>query len=93
MGAHPVTVFRAIWRVGWRCIPPALVIGAFVVVAFGGLAGVLQIEDPATSAFAYWGFWVFVCYGTMVVLRVLGLFYHRHARALGWFRDQPGWGA
>ena len=31
-------------------------------------------------------------YEAMVVLRVLGLFYHKRARQLGWFRGRTGWG-
>lgn len=93
LGAHPVTVARALWRLRWRAVPPALVSGAFLVSAYAALVAVLEIPTPALAALAYWVFWIYLLYGGMVVLRILGLFYHRHARLLGWFRDRPRWGA
>ncbi len=54
---------------------------------------VLAIRTPLLAALGYWVYWVMLLYGAMVVLRVLGLFYHRHARLLGWFRERPRWGA
>lgn len=93
LGANPITVGLAIWRTGWGCVPPSLLIGTFVTVAAAGLVGVLEIESPPLAALAYWLYWVFLLYGALVILRVLGLFYHRHARLLGWFREHPRWGA
>jgi len=92
LGANPVTVLRAIRRVGWACITPAA-----WIIGFGGFMAVVGkvvflVDEPAISAFAYWLFWVVGLYAMMVVLRILGLFYHRYARVLGWFRDRPRWG-
>ncbi|WP_406695096.1 hypothetical protein V5E97_29065 [Singulisphaera sp. Ch08] len=92
LGAHPGTVIRAIWRVGWAWLFPSIVIATFLIVACYALTVLLEIQSPWLSALAYWGYWVFLCYGAMVVLRVLGLFYHRHAQVLGWFRERPRWG-
>ncbi|SIO58750.1 hypothetical protein SAMN05444166_5797 [Singulisphaera sp. GP187] len=92
LGAHPGTVVRAIWRVGWAWVFPSIVIATFLTVAWYALTVLLEVQSPWLSALAYWGYWVFLCYGAMVVLRVLGLFYHRHARVLGWFRERPRWG-
>ena len=63
-----------------------------VLTTIVALAGVLAIQSPPLSAAAYWVFWIFAVYESLVVMRVLGLFYHRHARFLGWFRDRPRWG-
>lgn len=92
LGANPITVLRAIRRVGWNCVRPSLVIGFALMLTATGMVGLLQITNPPLSAAAYWAFWVCVLYESMVVLRVLGLFYHRNARVLGWFRDRPRWG-
>ncbi|MHC5539124.1 hypothetical protein ACYOEI_12970 [Singulisphaera rosea] len=92
LGANPITVLRAIRRVGWCCVRPSLVIGFALMLTAMGIVGLLQITNPPLSAVAYWAFWVAVLYESMVVLRVLGLFYHRNARVLGWFRDRPRWG-
>jgi hypothetical protein len=93
LAANPITVLRSLWQVGWGCLTPSLFGGTAALLAAFAIGGVLQIENPALSALAFWFFWVFVLYEAMVVLRVLGLFYHRRAAALGWFRDRPRWGA
>jgi len=92
LAANPVTVFAAIWRVGWGYATPCLLAGGAVVVATTlGLAA-FEVKDGYLAAFLFWLFWVTALYEAMVVLRVLGLFYHAHARELGWFRGRTGWG-
>lgn len=93
LGANPITVGLAIWRTGRGCLPPSLLIGTFVTLAAGGIAVLLEVENPPLAALGYWAYWVFLLYGAMVAMRVLGLYYHRHARLLGWFRERPRWGA
>jgi len=92
LGANPITVIRAIWRVGWSYWRPCLICGVAVMLAGSALVAVFEVTNPALSALAYWLFWVFLLYEAIVVLRVLGLFYFRHARVLGWFRERPRWG-
>jgi len=92
LGAHPITVLRAIWRLGWAWAPPTLLTASFAASAVWILTELIRIQNPLLSAFAYWAYWVGVCYGSLVVLRILGLFYHRHAKALEWFRERPKWG-
>jgi hypothetical protein len=92
LGANPVTVFQAIRRVGLGWLSPTLCLAAFALVALVGLFEVVAIRNPTLAVVAFWAYWVFVLYGMMVVLRVLGLCYHRHARVLGWFRERPRWG-
>lgn len=92
LGAHPLTVLRAIRQLGWRWLSPAATLVSFTIMALLALSVVLQIQTPGLVAVAYWGYWVGLLYGLMVVLRRLGLFYHRHARALGWFGERPKWG-
>jgi hypothetical protein len=93
LGANPITVLRALRRVGWDCLRPSLVTGFALVLAAGATALLFAIEYPLLAAVTLWAFWVFLLYEAMVVLRVLGLFYFRHARTLGWFHDRPRWGA
>jgi hypothetical protein len=92
LGANPITVVRGIVRVGWGYARPCLVSGFALVLWLGALAGLFAITHPTLSALALWAFWVLTLYLAMVALRVLGLCYHRHARALGWFRERPRWG-
>jgi hypothetical protein len=92
LAANPFTVIGAIRKVGWSYAQPCLVAGVAVVVAATVLAASFDVESPWLAAFLYWLFWFVALYEGMVVLRVLGLFYHRHARALGWFRGRTGWG-
>jgi hypothetical protein len=89
--ANPVTVFQAIVRVGWSYMRPCLLGGAAVMLTLGALALVASAPDLLLGLFGLWAFWVFVLYEAMVMLRVLGLFYHRHAAALGWFPERPRW--
>ncbi len=93
LGANPVTVIRALIRLKGKSFTPAVCVIAGGVMIAGAWKGVFLLGDPALMAFGYWLFWVFALYAMMVVLRILGLFYHRNARVLGWFRDRPGWGA
>ena len=93
LAANPITVVRAIVRVGWGYAQPCLVAGFAVVLAIDA-AGRRRSRSrtprwrPSCSGCSGWS----SLYEAMVVLRVLGLFYHRHARELGWFRDRTGWG-
>jgi hypothetical protein len=88
-GANPVTVVRGIVRVGWGYVRPCLVSGFAAALGMLAFKGLLAIAQPTLAAVALWAFWVVALYLAMVALRVLGLFYHRHARSLGWFRDRP----
>jgi hypothetical protein len=92
LAANPITVVRAIVRVGWSYARPCLVSGFALVLGVGAFLGLFKIRHPTLAALALWAFWVLFLYLAMVALRVLGLCYHRHARALGWFRDRPRWG-
>ncbi len=91
LAANPITVVRSLWQAGWGCLAPSLVGGSAALVALFALGGVSRIDNGLVAAVAFWAFWVLVLYEAMVVLRVLGLFYHRRAAALGWFRDRPRW--
>ena len=92
LAANPFTVIGAIRRVGWSYAQPCLLSGfAFLPVATLLVAS-FKVGNPAASAFLFWLFWVLTLYEAMVVFRILGLFYHRHARVLGWFRGRTRWG-
>jgi hypothetical protein len=93
LAANPITVVRAILRIGWGYARPCLVSGFAVAPCVLAFVGLFKISQPQLAGLAFWAFWVMTLYLAMVALRVLGLCYHRHARALGWFRDRPRWGA
>ena len=91
--AHPINVIAAIVQVGWDYVQPCLVAGIALMLAIGGVYGVLFMIPSLGVAFvALWGFWVFVMYESMVVFRMMGLTYHAHAQELLWFHDRPRWG-
>jgi hypothetical protein len=92
LAANPITVVRAILRVGWSYLRPCLFSGFALALGLLAFKGLFAITEPSLSGLGLWACWVLVIYLAMVSLRVLGLFYHRHARALGWFRDRPRWG-
>ena len=91
--ANPFTVVSAILQIGWDYVQPCLAAGVALILAGGGVYAVLFAIPSLGLAFvALWGFWVFVMYEAMVVLRMMGLTYHAHAEELVWFRDRPRWG-
>lgn len=90
--ANPITVVQAICRVGWSYVGPCLLAGFAVMLALGLFALLEQASAVWVTAVGLWLFWVFGLYEAIVVMRVLGLFYRRHAAALGWIRDRPRWG-
>ena len=90
--ANPITVFSAIFKLGWGYARPCLVCGAAVMAALTLFLGAYEASGAALSAFLMFVFWVVALYLAMVVLRVLGLYYHKNARVLGWFRDRSRWG-
>ena len=92
LAANPFTVALAIRRSGWGYARPCLLAGFAAVAAVTLAAATFEVESAFLAAFLFWVFWVVALYEAMVVLRVLGLFYHKHARALGWFRGRTGWG-
>jgi hypothetical protein len=92
LAANPFTVIRAIVRVGWSYAWPCLLTGFAVLTVLTLAVASFKVQSPAGAAFLLWFFWVVALYLSMVVLRVLGLFYHAHSRELGWFRDRTGWG-
>lgn len=92
LAANPFTVLAAVWRSGWGYAQPCLLAGAAVVVVVTLGAATFEVSHPLLGAFLFWAFWFVALYEAMVVLRVLGLFYHKHARELGWFRGRTGWG-
>ncbi len=93
LAANPITVVLAIVRVGWDYVQPCLVAGFALIFAAGALGAVLFLMPSLTVALiALWGFWVFVLYEAMVVMRMIGLTYYLHAADLAWFRGRPKWG-
>ena len=90
--ANPITVVRAIRRVGWDYAGVCFLSGAFLVSVVFQLGVIAQIEDTLTHILFFWLFWVNFLYGAMVVLRRLGRFCHRHRIVLEWFPERERWG-
>jgi hypothetical protein len=92
MAANPITVFRAMYRVGWDYAGVCFMSGAFLVIMLFFLGVVSQVDDGFFHIVLTWLYWAAFLYGAMVVLRRLGLFCHRHKVVLAWFQDRPTWG-
>ena len=90
LGANPITVGLALWRVGWGSLRPGLIVSVGLFLAGGLLTLILAIANPLAALLSHWAFCVFILYEAMVMMRVLGLEYRRNARKLGWFRESPG---
>jgi hypothetical protein len=87
LGANPITVGQALWRVGLRSLRSALVVSAAVMLTGGLWVLLVAIPIPALAYFLFWIFLIFILYEALVVMRILGLEYRREARKIGWFRD------
>jgi hypothetical protein len=87
LAGNPITVCQAIWRVGLAWIRPCLVMVVALVLAFGSFSLVLWFRAPILVFLTLWATWAFVLYESIVVMRILGLEYRRHARKIGWFRE------
>lgn len=87
LAVNPATVGRAVWVSRFGFLRP-LVLSAIIMALTGGLlALVLHVSEPHLAVGSWLLFWGVAFYGALVATRVLGTEYHRHARALGWFRE------
>ncbi|CAN5796174.1 hypothetical protein BH23PLA1_BH23PLA1_26970 [soil metagenome] len=93
LATNPLTVFRAIARIGWEYLRPCLVTGASVTILAVLLALASEIPNGFLLLLSLWLIWVVGLYLVLVSLRVLGLCYFRNADRIGWFRERPRWGA
>jgi hypothetical protein len=92
IAANPVTVFMAVARIGWDYLRPCLVAALALVMAGTSLWAMLyRVPTKWAEGLAIWGFWLFLFYSGMVVMRMVGLIYHAHAMHLHWFRRRPRW--
>lgn len=90
--ANPLTVLRAIRAIGWPYARPCLLAGAFVLLTWAAAAAAIRLPHPALQFLGVWAACTLALYEAMVLLRVLGLCYHRHAQRIGWFPERPRWG-
>ena len=90
--AHPITVGRAIGRIGREYLLPWLATAMALLLALGAWRLVMYHAPNLTAAaLGLWGFWVLVLYEAMAVMHILGRTCHRNAIGLGWFRRAPRW--
>jgi hypothetical protein len=92
LAANPVTVFRAMYRVGWDYAGVCFMSGAFLVFMAFSLGLISEVDNGFFYLVLALLYWAAFLYGAMVVLRRLGLFCHRHKVVLAWFADRPTWG-
>jgi hypothetical protein len=92
--ANPMAVLVAIRRVGWDYVGPCVLSGLGIVSSLAAWRFVL-FHSPSIliGVLGLWACWVWALYQGMVIFRVLGLTYHKHTDALGWFHRPPRWGA
>ena len=91
LAANPVTVLASIGRIGWNYLTPCLVTGGSFVVVVGCWHVVLNhAPGVAWGVVGLWACWVLTLYLAMVLTRMLGFLYARHARVLGWFKTGGG---
>ena len=89
LAANPAIVARSLAIMGRSYLAPSLAIVAAIVVDLAAWDVVLT-RSPTVwhGLFGLWGCWVLTLYEGMVVVRILGTTYHRHADALDWFHGR-----
>ena len=93
LAANPVTVLTSIGRIGWNYLVPCLVTAGSLVVAVGCWSMVLNhAPGVGWGVVGLWACWVLTLYLAMVLARMFGFLYARHAQALGWFKTGRGRG-
>ena len=86
VAANPVTVVAAIARIGWDYLLPCLVTAASIAAGAASWFLVLyHSRGVGWGVVGLWACWVLTLYLGMVVARMLGILYARHARLLRWF--------
>jgi hypothetical protein len=90
--ANPITILAALARVGPASLKVVLLTAMAALPTLFAIPLLFRLPGFLLPLACLWAFWLFAMYEAMVVLRVLGLFYRRHADALGWFPDRPQWG-
>ncbi len=87
LAANPVTVLRAISRIGWDYVGPCLITGLVLIVDVTAWTLVLLHSPNLTMGMiGLWACWVYTLYASVAVFRMLGTVYYRHERHLGWFK-------
>jgi hypothetical protein len=86
LGANPITVGQALWRVGLRSLRAAVIMSIALLLAGAFWVLIIAVRVPVVAFFLLWVFLVFILYEALVVMRILGLEYRRQARRIGWFR-------
>lgn len=87
MAINPLTVGRAVWVSKFGFLRPLALAVVLLFFTDWLLGLVLRIEEAHLAIGSWLLFWCVAFYGALVAMRVLGTEYHRHARALGWFRE------
>jgi hypothetical protein len=87
VAANPITVARAMARLGWDYLGPCVVTGLAIALDVTAWSYVLlHSRDVMLGVLGLWACWVFTLYLATVISRVLGTTYYKHSATLGWFQ-------
>lgn len=86
--ANPPTVLRAAVLAGPGYLAACLLASVGLSVGAVAASYLVAVDNPLAQLAGFWLLWAAALYGALVVLRVLGLSYHRRAAAIGWFRSR-----
>ena len=94
LAANPLGVFTALFQLG----SSFLLLCAFIACLLAAVEGIfvlvfmLRNDYFKTYLLASVPFWTLFVWITIVVMRLLGNYYHPRQKALGWIQDRPRWG-
>jgi hypothetical protein len=94
LAAKPLAVLTALFQLGGSFLFLCVFI-AILIAAAGGifaLAFLLRHDFFKTYLLACVPCWALFVWTTIVMMRLLGNYYHPRRKALGWNQDRPRWG-
>ena len=94
LAAKPPGVLTSLFQLGSSFLFLCAFVSLLIAIAAGtfGLAFLLRNGYFKTYLLASVPCWAFFVWTSIVVMRVLGNFYHPRRKVLGWVQDRPRWG-
>lgn len=94
LAANPWNVVSAMVRLGGVYALLCVFVAAALAIAGGIFGAMLLLRANHLGLYILFSLvsWVLVQWTSVVVMRILGTFYHRHRDTLRWHHERPRWG-
>jgi hypothetical protein len=94
LAAHPWNVFGAIFRLGPSFVLLCSFVAGILALALGFFAAVWLLRENHFWIYIFLSLvaWAVVEWTSVVVMRVVGIYYHKRRENLHWHHERPRWG-